>query len=299
MEAARDQAASSGITVGGSTEAPTGVRFSDSSRNIIDQQNEYVSSDVGFGAYGTNTAEAARLVQEASNLGMSAMNGKASSNELAKTVAGAIAAGDFGSLQGQTTILENILRPLNAVLTTAGIEEITPINGTITSQQILDKLGIMRAGAMTPEQQRAASVFERFVETNPTLQMTEDAAAEITSALQMSHQMDIDRAQYFNFLQSRLPAGYNPYALAEGFNREYTETLQQEKSQLSELYKMAADTTPMNNGRTRGEIVMEFMKDVNSGALDQATAQEILTGLLKQQNIDASPILARWFIRGT
>jgi hypothetical protein len=299
MEAARDQAASSGITVGGSTEAPTGVRFSDNSRNIIDQQNEYVSSDVGFGAYGTNTAEAARLVQEASNLGMSAMDGKASSNELAKTVAGSIAAGDFGSLQGQTTILENILKPLNAVLTTAGIEAITPINGTITSQQILDKLGILNAGAMTPDQQRKASVFERFIETNPTLQMTEDAAAEITAALQMSHQQDIDRAQYFNFMQGQLPAGYNPYALADGFNKEYTETLQQEKSQLVELYKMAADTTPMNNGRTRGEIVMEFMKDVNSGALDQATAQEILTGLLKQQNIDASPILARWFIRGT
>lgn len=298
LEAAREAAATSGVPVGGAPEGPSGVRFTAPSQDIINQQNAYVSSDVGFGMYGQNVERAAVAVQEASDLGASAMNGKASSNELAKTVAGAIAAGDFGSVEGQRGVLNSVLQPLNAVLTSAGIEAITPINETITSQQILDKLGVLRAGAMTPEQQRAASVFERFVETNPTLEMTKEAAAEITAALQMSHQMDIDRAQYFNYMQSQLPAGYNPYALSEGFNREYGSVLQEEKSQLSALYKMADDPTPLNGGRTRGELVTQFMKDVNAGLLDQATAQEILSGLLAQQNINASPILARWFIRG-
>jgi Chaperone of endosialidase len=298
MEAARAAAAANGISVGAAPSGVSGVRFTDASQDIINQQNQYVSSDVGFGMYGPNVQAAAAAVQEASSLGASAMNGKASSNELAKTVANSVAAGDFGSVQGRRTVLENILQPLNAVLTSAGIEAITPINGTITNQQIFDKLGILRAGEMTPEQDRAASVFERFVETNPTLEMTKEAAAEIAAALQMSHQMDIDRAQYFNHMQSRLPAGYAPYALSEGFNREYAGILQAEKSQLSTLYQMADDPTPVNGGRTRGELVTQFMKDVNAGLLDQATAQEILAGLLAQKDVNASPILARWFIRG-
>jgi hypothetical protein len=128
--------------------------------------------------------------------------------------------------------------------------------------------------------------------------MPPDAASAITASVMLSNQEDIDRANYYSAYLSQQPTGRGSLVNADAaFAQEYSQLHQLEKANLSDLFKMADDPTPVGQtGKTKGDFVKEFLSDVHSGRMSQEEAQMALSALLGAEN--TSPVLARYFIGG-
>lgn len=264
--------------------APTGVRWGQASQDALARANQAVKTQSGSMNFTTNSQAVNELVNGATTESTEAVLAKPNSNELAYTVAGAIGAGDMGSVQGY--LANSVVSPLNAVLRQIGVE---PFLDTDDRATILRKLGSLNAASLTPEQQRAASVYQQFVDVSPDLTMTPEAAAAITSSLMLTNQQAIDRANYYQAFQGAAAAGFPPNYMTQGYAGDYSGMHQIEKGNLNDLFLMAGDPA-------KGETVKKFLSAANSGLLTQEKAQEILNYILGPQN--TSQALARYFITG-
>jgi hypothetical protein len=262
--------------------APSNVRWTDASSEAISRAETYGGANPMN--FGTNNRIAQEMVVGANEAASSAAEAKPNSNELAYTVGNAIAENNMGNVEGWTA--ENVIAPVNAVLRTLGVPEISNAD---TEATILSKLGTLNSKSLTPEEQRAASVFQQFVEVSPNLRMTPEAASAITSSLMLANQQDIDKANYYGYFQSQADAGFAPGEMSKGYASEYSALHQIEKQNLTDLFLAASDPE-------RGAVVKNFLAGVNAGTATQEEAQAVLAYILGAENV--SPGLARYFIRG-
>jgi len=287
QEADRLAASPAGSTPGAAADLPEGVRWTSASDDAVALANMHANTDAAMMNYTPNVAAVQDKVVGANQAASSAIAGKPTSNELAYTVANGIGDGQFGSVQGRSFMLDKVLSPLNAVLTTAGVS-LDGLKDQNTRDQILKKIGTLNADNLTPEQQRAKAVFDQFVSVSPNLEMTDEAAATIAASLMLSQQMDIDRSNYYTTFQSRADAGFPPSDMDAGFAKDYGQLYQREKDDMTKLLLMADD-------EKSGPIVRDFLKEVNSGNMSQEDAQITLRYLLGD---GVSPIFSRWFVKG-
>lgn len=281
-EAQRIAGSGSPMDTSTETEAPSSVRWTDASSDAIKRAEDYgLANPMNFA---TNNRIAQEMVVGANDAASSAAQAKPNSNELAYTVGNAIAENNMGSVEGWAS--DNVIAPVNAVFRTLGIPEISEAD---TQSIILKKLGTLNSSTLTPEQQRAASVFQQFVEVSPDLKMTSEAAAAITSSLMLANQQDIDKANYYGYFQSQADAGFAPGEMSKGYASEYSALHQIEKQNLTDLFLAASDPE-------RGAVVKNFLAGVNAGTATQEEAQAVLAYILGAENV--SPGLARYFIRG-
>ncbi len=281
-EAQRISGSGAPLDTAAATPAPSGVRWTDTSSDAITRAEEYGKANPMN--FATNNRIAQEMVVGANDAASSAAQAKPNSNELAYTVGNAIAENNMGSVEGWAS--DNVIAPVNAVLRTLGIPEISEAD---TQSIILKKLGTLNSSTLTPEQQRAASVFQQFVEVSPDLKMTSEAAAAITSSLMLANQQDIDKANYYGYFQSQADAGFAPGEMSKGYASEYSALHQIEKQNLTDLFLAASDPE-------RGAVVKNFLAGVNAGTATQEEAQAVLAYILGAENV--SPGLARYFIRG-
>lgn len=281
-EARRISSSGAPLDTAAPTEAPSSVRWTDTSSDAITRAEDYGRANPMN--FATNNRIAQEMVVGANDAASSAAQAKPNSNELAYTVGNAIAENNMGSVEGWTS--DNVIAPVNAVLRTLGIPEISEAD---TQSIILRKLGTLNSSTLTPEQQRAASVFQQFVEVSPDLKMTSEAAAAITSSLMLANQQDIDKANYYGYFQSQADAGFAPGEMSKGYASEYGALHQIEKQNLTDLFLAASDPE-------KGEVVKKFLSGVNAGTATQEEAQAVLAYILGAENV--SPGLARYFIRG-
>jgi hypothetical protein len=228
------------------------------------------------------------------NAGRSAaISGKPNVNEMAYVVGSAINEGNMGT--AGEWYANNIIKPLETFLP-ADWQSYLP--GSPEQSALLEKLATLSASDMTPEQQRAASVFQQVSAVYPDLNMPPDAASAITASVMLSNQEDIDRANYYSAYLSQQPTARGSLVNADAaFAQEYSQLHQLEKANLTDLFKMADDPTPVGQtGKTKGDFVKEFLSDVHSGRMSQEDAQMALSALLGAEN--TSPVLARYFIGG-
>lgn len=276
--------------------APANTRWTDASSAAIAAAKQYAASDVGAINFVGNNEAVQNLTLQANEAMNSAIAAKPNTNELAYTVGSSIADGTMGSAQGRTSVLQNVLSPLNSILRSAGIN-MDALDDPQTQAQLLSKIGSLNAESLTPEQQRAASVFQQFVSVSPNMEMTPEAAAAITSSLMLANQYDIDTANYYNRFQQEAGMGFAPQQMSTGYANEYGQLHQIEKNNLTNLFMAAEDKTALgNSGLTRGQYVKNFLDQANSGTLTQDQAQAILNYILGPEN--TSQALARYFIKG-
>jgi hypothetical protein len=276
--------------------APVNTRWTNASNDAISAAKAYEASDAGAINFTGNNEAVQNLTLQANEAMNSAIAAKPTVNELAYTVGSSIADGTMGSAQGRNSVLQNVLAPLNAILRSAGINMDT-LDDTQTQAQLMQKIGSLNAESLTPEQQRAASVFQQFVNVSPNMEMTPDAAAAITSSLMLSNQYDIDTANYYNRFQQEAGMGFAPQQMSSGYANEYGQLHQIEKNNLTNLFTAAQDKTIIgNSGMTRGQYVKNFLDQANGGGLSQDQAQAILNYILGPEN--TSQALARYFIKG-
>jgi hypothetical protein len=281
-EAQRISGSGAPLDTAAAVEAPSNVRWTDASSEAISRAETYGGANPMN--FGTNTRIAQEMVVGANEAASSASEAKPNSNELAYTVGNAIAENNMGNVEGWTA--DNVIAPVNAVLRTLGIPEISNAD---TESTILSKLGTLNSANLTPEQQRAASVFQQFAEVSPNLKMTPEAAAAITSSLMLANQQDIDKASYYGYFQSQAGAGFAPGEMSKGYAAEYGTLHQIEKQNLTDLFLAASDPE-------KGAVVKNFLSGVNAGTATQEEAQAVLAYILGAENV--SPGLARYFIRG-
>lgn len=281
-EAQRISGSGAPLDTAAATPAPSGVRWTDTSSDAITRAEEYGRANPMN--FATNNRIAQEMVVGANEAASSASEAKPNSNELAYTVGNAISENNMGSVEGWAS--DNVIAPVNAVLRTFGLPEISEADGQST---ILGKLGTLNSKSLTPEQQRAASVFQQFAEVSPNLKMTPEAAAAITSSLMLANQQDIDKANYYGYFQSQADAGFAPGEMSRGYASEYGQMHQTEKDNLTALFLAARDPE-------KGKFVKDFLAGVNSGTATQEDAQAVLAFILGAENV--SPGLARYFIRG-
>lgn len=281
-EAQRISSSGAPLDTAAATAAPSSVRWTNTSSDAITRAEDYGRANPMN--FATNNRIAQEMVVGANDAASSAAEAKPNSNELAYTVGNAISANNMGSVQGWTA--DNVIAPINAILNTLGV---APISEADTESTILSKLGTLNSKTLTPEDQRAAAVFQQFVEVSPNLKMTPEAAAAITSSLMLANQQDIDKANYYGYFQSQADAGFAPGEMSKGYASEYGQMHQTEKQNLTDLFLAASDPA-------RGEVVKNFLAGVNSGTATQEEAQAVLAYILGAENV--SPGLARYFIRG-
>jgi hypothetical protein len=223
----------------------------------------------------------------------SAISGKPNVNELAYVVGSAINEGNMGT--AGEWYANNVVKPLKTFLPEGWAY---PDSAPETQSALLSKLATLSAGDMTPEQQRAASVFQQVAAVYPDLNMPPDAAAAITASVMLSNQESIDRANYYSAYLSQQPTGRGSLVNADAaFAQEYSQLHQMEKSNLQTLLDMADDQTMVGEtGKTKGYFVKEFLSDIHGGRMSPEEAQQALTAILGADNV--SPGLYRYFIKG-
>jgi len=261
--------------------APEGVRWTATSDDAIERARDMAAKRPDL--YPVWQQQIADAIPQFSQARSEAISGKPNVNELAYTVGGAIYEGNMGSVTGY--MADNVVAPLNAALRTMGAPEISNADD---QSVILRKLSALNGAALTPEQERAASVFQMFANVSPDLKMTPPAAAAISASIMLQNQQAIDQANYYNAFLSKLPMGAPMSEVDAAYAQEYSQRQQQEKTNLTNLFEMAADPV-------KGATVKKFLGDVNAGMVSQDDAQAILSYILGQ---DVSPILARYFIKG-
>lgn len=270
---------------------PSNVVWGDASQEALARDRELMRSQPGewFKMVGQTNQ-----ILPAVNAGRSAaISGKPNVNEMAYVVGSAINEGNMGT--AGEWYANNIIKPLETFLP-ADWQSYLP--GSPEQSALLEKLATLSASDMTPEQQRAASVFQQVSAVYPDLNMPPDAASAITASVMLSNQEDIDRANYYSAYLSQQPTGRGSLVNADAaFAQEYSQLHQLEKANLVDLFKMAADQTPVGRtGKTKGDFVKEFLSDVHSGRMSQEEAQMALSALLGAEN--TSPVLSRYFIGG-
>jgi hypothetical protein len=271
--------------------APANVMWSDASQEALARDREMMKSQPG--QWFESVKQTSQMIPAVNAERSMAISGKPNVNEMAYVVGSAINEGNMGT--AGEWYANNIIKPLQTFLP-ADWANYTP--GSPEQSALLEKLATLSASDMTPEQQRAASVFQQVSAVYPDLNMPPDAAAAITASVMLSNQVDIDRANYYTAYLSQQPTGRGSLVNADAaFAQEYSQLHQMEKSNLTELFKMADDSTPVGQtGKTRGDFVKEFLADINSGRMSQQDAQGVLSSLLGAEN--TSPVLARYFIGG-
>jgi hypothetical protein len=270
---------------------PSNVAWGDASQEALARDRELMRSQPGewFKMVGQTNQ-----ILPAVNAGRSAaISGKPNVNEMAYVVGSAINEGNMGT--AGEWYANNIIKPLETFLP-ADWQSYLP--GSPEQSALLEKLATLSASDMTPEQQRAASVFQQVSAVYPDLNMPPDAASAITASVMLSNQEDIDRANYYSAYLSQQPTARGSLVNADAaFAQEYSQLHQLEKANLTDLFKMADDPTPVGQtGKTKGDFVKEFLSDVHSGRMSQEDAQMALSALLGAEN--TSPVLARYFIGG-
>ncbi len=261
--------------------APAGVRWTEQSDAAVQRAQEMLKSRPDL--YTVWQQQTADAIPQYSQARAEAISGKPNVNELAYTVGNAIGDNNMGSVQGY--LADSVVAPINSVLRTIGVEPISDADG---QADILKKLSALNGAALTPEQERAASVFQMFAQVSPDLTMTPEAASAITSSIMLQNQQEIDRANYYNAFVGRLPMGAPMSEVDAAYAQEYSQLQQQEKANLTKLFEMAADPKV-------GPTVKNFLSEVNAGTVTQDDAQAVLRYILGNE---ASPILARYFIKG-
>jgi hypothetical protein len=270
---------------------PSNVAWGDASQEALARDSEMMRSQPG---QWFETVRQTSQILPVVNAGRSAaISGKPNVNEMAYVVGSAINEGNMGT--AGEWYANNIIKPLETFLPA---DWASYLPGSPEQSALLEKLATLSASDMTPEQQRAASVFQQVSAVYPDLNMPPDAASAITASVMLSNQEDIDRANYYSAYLSQQPTGRGSLVNADAaFAQEYSQLHQLEKANLSDLFKMADDPTPVGQtGKTKGDFVKEFLSDVHSGRMSQEDAQMALSALLGAEN--TSPVLARYFIGG-
>ena len=211
---------------------------------------------------------------------------KPSVDEMLSTSAGAIAQGNVGSFEN--TYASTVLQPLKTLLSKFGIDT-TGMSDADTQQKLLEKLGTINASQMTPEEQRAASVFQDFQRVSPNLEMTPQAVAEISAMIKTNNQRDIDRGSY-----------YSDYANHSGGNMLHAET------SMNSHYNYAAEkeaiSTMMQSAKDDPRVA-QFLQLASSGAFQNGNQANIAMKSLFANDpammkiINRNPKLYRYFSR--
>ena len=262
--------------------APTGVRWTPASDAAIDAAKAKLSSRPGD--FSTNDKNSREVMDAAAGDRSTALASKPNTNELAYTVGSAIADGNMGTAEGYMS--DKVIPMVNAAL--RSIDPALEISSADSQSMVLQKLATLSGAAMTPEQERAASVYRDFVSIAPDLKMTPEAGATITSGMMLQNQDAIDRANYYSAFMSRAGSGVSMQDVDAAYAAEYSQMHQMEKDSLQRLFTMAEDPE-------KGKTVKEFLRQMNSGAASQEDAQAVLRYLLGDQT---PPLLARYFIKG-
>lgn len=268
---------------GGQQGAPSGVRWSEASNEAVQKAVEKLQSRPGD--FSSNDKESRLIMEGASQARSAALANKPNSNELAFTVSSAIGANNMGTAKGYLS--STFLPVLNAAL--RSVDPSLEISDADDQQQILRKLSRLSAANMTPEEQRAASVFQEFVSVSPDLRMTPEAAATITASMMLQDQDAIDRANYYSAFMSRAGSGVSMSDVDAAYANEYSEMHQIEKDAMKQLLLLSGD-------RDKGGTVRDLFSAINSGSANQADAQAVLSYILGEEN--TPPLLARWLIKG-
>tara|TARA_R110000868_G_scaffold12098_10_gene58642 strand:- start:100 stop:4542 length:4443 start_codon:yes stop_codon:yes gene_type:complete len=268
---------------GGPQGAPSGVRWSDASNEAVQKAIDKLENRPGD--FSSNDKESRLIMEGASQARSAALANKPNSNELAFTVSSAIGANNMGTAEGYLS--STFLPVLNAAL--RSVDPSLEISDADDQQQILRKLSRLSAANMTPEEQRAASVFQEFVSVSPDLRMTPEAAATITASMMLQDQDAIDRANYYSAFMSRAGSGVTMSDVDAAYANEYSEMHQIEKDAMKQLLLLSGD-------RDKGGTVRDFFSAINSGSANQADAQAVLSYILGEEN--TPPLLARWLIKG-
>ncbi len=270
---------------------PSNVVWSDASQEALARDREMMRSQPG--QWFETVKQTSQILPVVNAERSSAISGKPNVNEMAYVVGSAINEGNMGT--AGEWYANNIIKPLETFLPA---DWASYLPGSPEQSALLEKLATLSASDMTPEQQRAASVFQQVSAVYPDLNMPPDAASAITASVMLSNQEDIDRANYYAAYLSQQPTGRGSLVNADAaFAQEYSQLHQMEKANLSELFKMADDRTPVGQtGKTKGDYVKEFLSDVHSGRMSQEDAQMALSALLGAEN--TSPVLSRYFIGG-
>jgi hypothetical protein len=138
-----------------------------------------------------------------------------------------------------------------------------------------------------------------FANVSPDMTMTPEASAAITSAIMLQNQQAIDQANYYNAFLTQLPMGAPMSEVDAAYAQEYAQLHQQEKENLTTLFKLAAPQVLDGNGNMvrneKAETVQKFLDAANAGTVSQEDAQAVLQYIL---GADASPVLARYFVKG-
>lgn len=268
---------------GGQQGAPSGVRWSEASNEAVQKAVEKLQSRPGD--FSSNDKESRLIMEGASQARSAALANKPNSNELAFIVSSAIGDNNMGTAKGYLS--STFLPVLNAAL--RSVDPSLEISDADDQQQILRKLSMLSAANMTPEEQRAASVFQEFVSVSPDLKMTKEAAATITASMMLQDQDAIDRANYYSAFMSRAGSGVSMSDVDAAYADEYSEMHQMEKDAMKQLLLLSGD-------RDKGGTVRDLFSAINSGSANQADAQAVLSYILGEEN--TPPLLARWLIKG-
>lgn len=270
---------------------PGNVVWSDASQEALARDAEMMRSQPG--QWFETVKQTSQILPVVNAERASAISGKPNVNELAYVVGSAINEGNMGT--AGEWYANNIVKPLKTFLPEGWAY---PDSAPETQSALLSKLATLSAGDMTPEQQRAAAVFQQVAAVYPDLNMPPDAAAAITASVMLSNQESIDRANYYTAYLSQQPTGRGSLVNADAaFAQEYSQLHQMEKSNIQTLLDMADDQTMVGNtGKTKGYFVKEFLSDIHSGRMSPEEAQQALTAILGADNV--SPGLYRYFIKG-
>jgi hypothetical protein len=270
---------------------PSNVAWGDASQEALARDREMMRSQPG--QWFETVKQTSQILPAVNAERSAAISGKPNVNEMAYVVGSAINEGNMGT--AGEWYANNIVKPLVTFLPENWTAD---LGSPETQSALLEKLATLSASDMTPEQQRAASVFQQVSAVYPDLNMPPDAASAITASVMLANQEDIDRANYYSAYLSQQPTGRGSLVNADAaFGQEYSQLHQLEKANLTDLFKMADDPTPVGQtGKTKGDFVKEFLSDVHSGRMSQEDAQMALSALLGAEN--TSPVLARYFIGG-
>jgi hypothetical protein len=271
-----------GVAAPEAAPANAGVRWTSVSNDAIAAAKAKLEARPGD--FSSNDKAAREVMDGASAERSAALAGKPNSNELAFTVGSAIADNNMGTAKGYLS--NSVLPVINGLLRT--INPSLEITDADSQAKVLEKLAALNGASMTPDQQRAASVYRDFVNISPDMKMTPEAGATITSGIMSQNQDAIDRANYYSYFMSKAGSGVSMADVDAAYAQEYGQMHQMEKDSLRQLFMMAQDPQ-------KGPTVKKFLDAMNAGTANQEDAQAVLQYLLGDQT---PPLLARYFIKG-
>lgn len=212
-------------------------------------------------------------------------------NELAYTVAKAVANNDVGPLGAYKARFEGLA---SQIADQFGIQ----YNGSAASSEaLLNKLSSLSADQMTADT-AAASLYLQNKGIFPSIDSDPVAAAEITAEMMTKNMNAYEKGQFINDIYRSQTGTVKDLTGVEAlFNKEAGDVYQVEKTNIADLLKYAgkADANPELK-----KLVVDFFDDANRGAFqDQADAQaalEAIFGALPGQR-KVSTGLGRYFVQ--